>query len=431
MLFLWLCLSAFANSDATLRNYIREFEVAPLSKPAPRREALYRLGARLFSDRQLSGKGNISCLDCHTPRWGTGDALPLGVGEGASGHGMRRRQNGAPLLQRNSPPLYNLGLASASHLFWDGRLSKDEHGFWVTPEPGLNGENPRLEAIARTVDSLLAMQALFPIASPEEMLGRDSLLSREAAWSNVLERLLSGPVAETYRALFSEAFGETELNIGHVANALGEFQRHAFWSADTPWDRYLKGDAAALTDEMKAGALVFFGKGQCASCHNGEQLSAFDFDGVGTPHLGPVGSDDLGRMDVTGLEEDRYKFRVSPLRNIAVTGPYMHNGVFKTLWQVIEFYDAPERSLMEFVWRDIVTGYDSDTALTVDRDPLRQLARLASMAEDLPREIGFTAQEEEELWCFLTVGLTDMSLQVLIKGVEHENPRCPALIPHR
>jgi len=268
--------------DSKLAAYIAEFEMTPMQAPAPRREALYQLGQRLFSDPQLSGKNNISCLDCHTPRYGSGDALPLGIGEGARGHGVNRRQLAGDVLLRNSPPLFNLGVEGVNHLFWDGRVSQDEAGHWLTPEPGLNGATPTLATIAHTLDSLLAVQALFPIADPVEMLGRGSLLSREEAWKNVLTRLLTGSAAELYARLFQAAFGPGPYNIGHVGNALAEFQRHAFASLDTPWDRYLKGELSILSDEMKRGALVFMEKGQCANCHNGMHLSAFDFDAVGT-----------------------------------------------------------------------------------------------------------------------------------------------------
>jgi hypothetical protein len=103
--------------------------------------------------------------------------------------------------------------------------------------------------------------------------------------------------------------------------------------------------------------------------------------------------------------------------------------VFKNLWEVIEFYDMPEKTLMDFVWRSVVTGYD--TALTLDKTPENQLARLAAMAEDLPRDIKFTEEEEAQLWCFLTVAFTDMSLQRQLQGVENENPRCHPVLARR
>lgn len=408
--------------DQKLQAYIKEFEMVPMENPTPKREAVYILGQNLFTDPLLSGKNNINCVQCHSPAFGTGDGLPLSLGEGARGMGTMRHQASGAVLLRNTPPLYNLGVDSATHLFWDGRVSKDENGFWNTPEAGLNGADPELKDIATTLDSVLAVQALFPIASPEEMLGQGSPLSRAEAWKNVVNRLLNGVRADLYRQLFLEAFGTTDVNIGHVGNALAEFQRHAFWAGNTPWDRYLKGERSVLSHEMKLGALVYFEKGQCANCHGGMHLSALDWDAVGTPQLGLPGTDDLGLYNTTGKDEDKYMFRVSPLRNIAVTDPYMHNGVFKNLWEVIEFYDAPEKALMNFVWQETLTNYN--TPLTIERNRENQLARLLAMAEDLPRDVKFTEEEEAQLWCFLTVAFTDQSQQAKLQGVENENPRC-------
>lgn len=416
-LFLLTLLSSlsFAN-DQELQNYIREFGMTPMEQPAPKREAMFELGRNLFTDPLLSGKSNTNCVQCHSPAFGSGDGLPLSLGEGARGMGTMRHQANGTVLLRNTTALYNLGVDSATHLFWDGRVTRDANGFWVTPEADLNGANPTLKDIADTLDSVLAAQALFPIASPEEMLGQGSPLSRAQAWGNVVQRLMTGVRASLYQKLFQDAFGTTDINIGHVGNALAEFQRHFFWAGDTPWDRYLKGDHTVLSDEMKKGAIVFFEKGQCANCHSGMQLSTFELSSTGVPQLG-TGANDIGA--------GHYQFRIPPLRNIGVTDPYMHNGVFSTLWEVIDFYDAPEEGLMNFVWQETLSNYN--TPLTIERNSENQLARLLAMAENLPRQVNFTAEEKAQLWCFLTVALTDMNQQIKLQGVENENPRCRPL----
>ena len=415
-------ISTFAL-DQKLADYIKEFEMTSMEAPAPKREALYTLGQNLFFDRELSGKGNINCAMCHMPPMGTGDGMPLSLGEGFTGGGMNRRQNTAAILLRNSPPLYNLGVSGIPHLFWDGRVSQDEKG-WLTPESALNGEDPEYKDIASTLDSLLSVQALFPIADPAEMLGQGSPLTRKAAWENALERILKGARAAEYKVLFEKAYGSQTYNIAHISNAIAEFQRHAFHSAESPWDHYLQGDLTAMNLEMKKGAVVFMEKGQCANCHNGMHLSAMDFDSVGTPHLGIAGRDDLGRMSVTGDPEDRDMFRVSPLRNIALTAPYMHNGVFATLWEVIDFYNRPEEVLMSMVWSRTLTHYNQP--LMIDQDPIRQAERLAAIAADMPRNPGLTQTEQEELWCFMVKGLTDVRLHTQIQRLLEQNPRCQA-----
>lgn len=415
-------LSSFAL-DQKLADYMREFEMTPMESPAPVRAALYELGQNLFFDPALSGKGNINCAMCHMPGRGTSDGLPLSLGEGFSGGGMNRRQNSAAILLRNSPSLYNLGVSGIPHLYWDGRVSKDEQG-WVTPEAGLNGADPEYKEIAQTLDSLLAVQALFPIADPDEMLGRGSPLNRLSAWEAALERILNGARGAEYKLLFEKAYGQIPLNIAHIANALGEFQTHAFHSDQSPWDNYLKGDLSAMNLEMKKGAILFFEKAQCANCHAGMHLSLMDFDSVGTPHLGVAGRDDVGRMNVTGDPEDKYMYRVSPLRNIALTAPYMHNGVFATMWEVIDFYNRPEEILMTMLWSRTLTHYNEP--LMIDQDPQRQAERLAAIAGDLPRSPGLTQTEQEELWCFMVKGLTDMRLMPRIQRLLEQNPRCLA-----
>lgn len=409
--------------DHRLADYIKEFEMTPMESPAPVRAALYELGEQLFFDPALSGKGNINCAMCHMPGMGTGDGMPLSLGEGFSGGGMNRRQNLGAILLRNSPPLYNLGVSGVPHLFWDGRVSMDDQG-WLTPETALNGAEPEYKEIAQTLDSLLAAQALFPIADPDEMLGRGSLLSRKAAWENALERILKGARAPEYKILFEKAYGAQIYNIAHIANAIGEFQTHAFHSAESPWDHYLKGDLTAMNTEMKKGAILFFEKAQCANCHAGMHLSLMDFDSVGTPHLGIAGRDDVGRMNVTGDPEDKDMFRVAPLRNIALTAPYMHNGVFENLWEVIDFYNRPAEVLMSMVWSRTLTHYNQP--LMIDQDPLRQSERLAAIAADLPRSPGLSQTEQEELWCFMVKGLTDMRLMPRIQRLLQQNPRCQA-----
>src|SRR5690606_29919849 len=141
---------------------------------------------------------------------------------------------------------------------------------------------------------------------------------------------------------------------------------------------------------------------------------SFGFQNVMIPHLGPgkSGGDDLGRAEVTKSGADLYKFRVSPLRNAALTPPYMHNGYLKNMWEVIEHYDHPMRSLMHSVWDTaIYPAYSQAILLDTNRERIMQRARSAATPNLLPRFVSFTEEEEKDLYCFLMVGLTDLSLQ--------------------
>lgn len=429
-LFFFLFLSLFSHAQTSkerdLDTYIRMFSMSALPELAPRKEPLYQLGLKLFYDKRLSGKNNISCGACHALGTFSGDGLPLGVGEGAEGIGVKRQQSQGALLARHTPALYNLGFPGVTALFWDGRVGLDFYrGGWSTPEAGLNGPNPKLAHIAKTLTSPLAVQALFPISNPEEMLGQGSPLNNVEAWDATMDRLLNGDMKATYNKLFREAFpGVTEFNIGHVGNAIAELERIHFVANNTLWDLYLRGQKQVLSERMKRGAVLYLSKAACINCHAGPHLTTFGYQNVGIPQIGPgaKNGDDKGRMEFTGSEEHMYKFRVPPLRNVAFTAPYMHTGAFKNMWEVIEHYNHPMRSLMHFSWDTKHPKYREDLKL----ETTQNRKRWETIANTMPRMLNLTQEEKNDLYCFLMVGLTDIKNQsdLLYKGVLDEISDC-------
>ena len=414
---------AQTDEDYRLEDYISRFQYKPLKQPT-KNIPLYNLGLVLFYDADISGKGNIGCFSCHSQPGFGGDGLPLAMGEGSEGIGSKRIQKNGALIARHSPNIYNVGL-NVPTFFWDGRVGLNNQGGWKSPEPKLNGPNPELKEIAETLDSPLAVQALFPLSNPKEMLGQESKLNNVEAWDQVMRKIFEGKKKEDYLRLFKAAFPTAKkFNIGHVGNAIAEAERHHFLATDTPWDRYLRGNKSALTQRMKRGALVFMGKGQCIMCHVREQLSSFGFQNIGVPQIGPgtAGGDDKGLFDVTKKPEDMYKFRVAPLRNVGVSAPYMHSGVYKTLWEVIDHYDDPITTLRNFRWNAKNPRY-RDT-LVLDTDAARNDNRERNLSMSLPRKLGLEAEERTDLYCFLKVGLTDVSLHKHLQGVENEISDC-------
>jgi cytochrome c peroxidase len=123
----------------------------------------------------------------------------------------------------------------------------------------------------------------------------------------------------------------------NVAKALAAFER-TLVTPDSRFDAYARGDKDALSGSEKRGLILFIGKAACAQCHNGGTFTDQRFHRIGVP-LGGPGEKDLGRFAVTGNELDRGAFKTPTLRNVALTGPYMHNGTLKTLEDVVEFYD--------------------------------------------------------------------------------------------
>jgi cytochrome c peroxidase len=232
------------------------------------------LGRRLFFDARLSGDNAMSCATCHLPSKAWTDGLPLAKG-----------REGAT-LSRNTPALLNL--AFFERYMWDGRANS-------------------LEA-----------QALLPIQSPAEMHQDLDELVREL-------NAISGYVEQFHSAFGSGATRE------NVAQALAAFQR-TLVTGETPLDRYLRGDRRALSEAARRGLELFLGEAGCIRCHHGPLLSDGRFYRLG------VTFDDPGLAAVSGDREDWGKFRTPSLRNVADTGPYMHNGSLKSLEEVVTFY---------------------------------------------------------------------------------------------
>jgi cytochrome c peroxidase len=230
----------------------------------------------------LSASGHFSCQSCHNRRLGWGDALPTSFGHG--------RANG----RRNAPGLFTAGYKSL--LFWDGRSSSLEE------------------------------QALGPLMDGSEMANGDAV--------GILERVNA---ADGYRAAFAAVTGEAVVSLDDITAALAAFQRTL--ERTTRFDRYLDGNARALTDTEIWGLHLFRTKAGCANCHNGPTLSDGRFHNLGLSFLNRT-LEDLGRHGVTGVAQDAGRFLTPSLRHVASTGPYMHNGIFPTLDGLIRFYEG-------------------------------------------------------------------------------------------
>jgi len=157
---------------------------------------------------------------------------------------------------------------------------------------------------------------------------------------------------DEYVDLFRAAYPEldtTELTIAHFANAIAAYEIAHFTRLETPFDWFLAGDDRALTPQELRGAELFVGKAGCASCHSGSLLTDQLTHSIASPQLGPgkdaESSNDFGREHETGDTADRFAFRTPPLRNVELTGPYMHSGAFDTLEDVVRHHFNPEKSL--------------------------------------------------------------------------------------
>lgn len=331
---------------------------APTDAPAPSPE-LVKLGEALFWDPELSGNRDIACATCHLPALATGDALAVSIGTKGRGLGELRDAGAArELVPRNAQPLFNMGYSEWSALFWDGRVAVDAAGRLISPA------SDRLPA---ELDSALAAQAMFPVTSRSEMRGdrgdkdvfgaRNELAAIDdyrttALWQALMQRLLAIP---DYVELFAAAYPDiapAALDFAHAANAIAAYEISAFTFEDSPFDRYLRGERDALSPAARRGALLFYGEAGCAACHSGPLLSDQQFHNLAVPQIGG-GKDreqpyDLGRARETGNDCDRFAFRTPPLRNVALSSPYMHNGAFNTLPEVLRHHLDPVAGLRSY-----------------------------------------------------------------------------------
>ncbi len=408
--------------DRELAPLIQKYNLQALQKiEFPKDQLLLKkiqIGARLFHDMNLSGNRNIACIHCHHPRVGTGDMMALSLGEGAQGLFQNRVQAAGHIIRRHSPPMINLGYDDITVMFYDGRVSFDpKKNEFMTPEPGLNGANPKYKEITNQLGSALAAQSIFPLLNVEEMKGSgDNNVAKAKTnietWNTILnERILANEQME-YKKLLKEVFPGQKINIGHIGNAMAAFFSHNFNIVDTPYDRYLKGNVSALTAAEKRGFKVFSTKAQCIKCHNGPHLSNFSFEAVGVPQIGVAGSlDDKGRFEVTGNEADLYKFRTPPLRNIVLLAPYFHDGTMSDLNEVVNHFNNIKDSLENYDLKNVNLSHYNQEIL-VDKDVTRNKKRFdqISLAE-LKSGLKLTDDEKKDLLSFLTTGILDYRFQ--------------------
>jgi cytochrome c peroxidase len=281
-------------------------DLAPLPEPKFNKDQA-ELGRYLFFDVRLSGDAALSCSTCHDPKKGWTDGQPLGKAYPAS-EGFR-----------NTPTIVNSGFKA--RFMWDGRLDGSDMGTLV--------RDMITESHTMNMDSRLMQERLKQV--PEYV----------AMW---------------------QKFRKDDINGMRVYGVVGEFVKSVV-SKNAPIDRYLKGDQGALSAEQTAGYAVFKGKGNCVACHNGPLGSDGKLHRTVVPENPAVTDEplrhitmarhystsgmpnymntftDVGAYAITKNEADRGKFATPSLRELKYTAPYMHNGVFKTLAEVVDFYD--------------------------------------------------------------------------------------------
>lgn len=241
-----------------------------------------RLGEKLFNDKRLSADNTIACVSCHDLQKGGTDQLVHSIGINQAEGDI------------NAPTVFNSGFNFRQ--FWDGRAAS-------------------LEA-----------QVEGPIHNPKEM---------GSNWSQVITKLTpDAAYVSAFQALYFDG-----INGNNIQDAIATFERSLI-TPNARFDRYLGGDATAITPEEKQGYILFKQYG-CVACHQGINIGGNMYQIFGALNnyfekRGNITKADLGRFNVTGKSYDRHKFKVPSLRNIALTAPYFHDGSAKTLEEAVD-----------------------------------------------------------------------------------------------
>ncbi len=271
-------LTAASTMALAAVNARAEEPIEPIKPPQSINLGLVELGKKLYFDPRLSKSGFISCNSCHNLSMGGTDNIPTSIGD--------KWQRG-PI---NAPTVLNSSLNVAQ--FWDGRAAD------------------------------LQAQAGGPIANPGEMASTHTLAL------GVLESI------PPYVREFKQVFGTDKITIEQVTAAIAEFEK-TLVTPNARFDKWLLGDASAITADEKAGYELFKDSG-CIACHNGPAVGGASFQKMGVVEPYKAASPAEGRSAVTGKDADRFNFKVPTLRNVEMTYPYFHDGAANTLTEAVD-----------------------------------------------------------------------------------------------
>jgi cytochrome c peroxidase len=405
------------------------------------------LGRNLFFDPIMALRRDNSCAGCHAPQFGFADSQSIAIG--IRNNNVVGRSRTGPRNQRRSPTLLNSAFFPA--LMWNARF------FAPTEDPFDNALGfvfPLPEGTTRFPPGnlrfahLLAAQGHLPQTELVEMTGfagvagADDIDESLHQFDDGLGIAVPGPDesgfrnepirdrvlvelnrTDNYVRLFGKSFRAVKrgrpIDFSMVGSAIAEFE-FSLTFADAPIDQFARGHRRAMTDTQKRGAILFFGKANCVSCHRvsgsaNEMFSDFLNHRLGVPQIAPVfgletgnvhfdgpnDDEDFGAEQISGDRADRYRFRTSPLRNIALQPTFFHNGCFTRLEDAIRHHLDVQLSLAAY--DPNVAGVASDLRLST--------APAGNLLKDLDplvaRPLELSRREFRELVEFVRTGLLD------------------------
>lgn len=368
------------------------------------------LGRNLWFDTLTGLNNDNACAGCHSPTAGFGDTQSIAIG--IDSNEVVGPHRSGPRNMRRAPMVINS--AFYPRLMWNSRFDAlsgnpfdNSAGFQFPLPEGLTLSGQ---------PHLLTAQAFIPPTERNEVAGFDFVGDSDAIRDEVAYRLND---SAAYRKLFAKSFPAVKagapITYGMFAQAIAEFE-FTLTFANAPIDRYARGDLSALTVAEKQGALLFFGAARCSICHSvagqsNEMFSDFQEHVLGVPQIapawtnatfdGPGLNEDFGLEQVTGDPADRYKFRTSPLRNVAVQPTFMHNGAFTRLDDAIRHHLNITDSVLHYT----PASQNLPADLSGPGGPMAPV--LARLDPVLSTPILLTELQFDQLLAFVSHGLLD------------------------
>ena len=372
------------------------------------------LGRLLWFDTIGGLNNDNTCAGCHSPTRGFGDTQSIAIG--VDNNGIVGPDRSGPRNQRRTPMAINT--AFYPNLMWNSRFAS------LADDPFDNSAGfqfPPPEALSLSyLPHLLVAQAFIPPTERVEVAGFDFPGDNDAIRAEVLRRLNAIPA---YRTLFGNLFPEVShgaaINFDMFGKVIAEFEFTLIF-ADAPIDQFARGHKNALSANQKKGAALFFGQGRCVECHavsgpSNEMFSDFRRHVIGVPQIaplfgnlafdGPETDEDFGLEQVTGSEDDRYMFRTSPLRNVALQPAFFHNGCFTRLEDAVRHHLDVFNSARNY--DPVRAGVAADLAQL--RCPIEPV--LARVDPLLATPISLSEEEFNSLVDFVRQGLLDKRAQ--------------------
>ena len=345
--FVFLILSASViYSDQLLEGLLRNAAIANGYLPPSKLDQSFdeeksRIGKKIFEASLMSFNSDTSCKSCHLKEFSSADGLPNAVGVGGSGEGHERLMSDGLIVPRNTLPLWGRGAIGFSTFFWDGKVQRGDGQLISQFGDMAPSDDPLITAVHLPFVEIREM--VVDDQTVDENYKDETVSSARKIMDRLIAKLAKDELGQ--ELAISVKKNKDELAFIDVATVVAHHIKNQFALGESKFSRFMEGKDTFSKKQLQGG-LIFYGKGNCASCHSGAHFSDFKFHTIINPQMG-FGKNgfgiDYGRFNVTRDYQDLYKFRTPPLANVIETAPYGHSGSVRTIEEIIVSHFDPLR----------------------------------------------------------------------------------------